>query len=90
MSTPFTCSLCERQFHRKDKVNDHLRNAHKVRPDSEFMKTKSLFTDSSNFYGVGNVRSEAVATASSSEVPWSEDRMNLFQLSLDSRYSGQE
>jgi hypothetical protein len=91
MSTRFTCSLCERQFHRKDKVNDHLKNAHKVHADSDFLKTKSLFTEPSNFYRVDIAPGDALATATSSEVLQTEKGIGSFPPpSFESQYSWQE
>jgi hypothetical protein len=91
MYTRFTCSLCERHFYRKDKVNDHLKNAHKVRPGSDFMETKALFTESSNFYRGDIVPGDALATDTSSEVPWTETGVGSFPSpSFESRYSWQE
>jgi len=90
MSTGFTCSLCERQFHRKDKVYAHLKNAHKVQPDSEFTKTKSLFTESSDFYKVDTVSVDALATVASPEIPWTEMSIDSFpSTSFESPYSWQ-
>jgi len=91
MSTRFTCSLCERQFHRKDKVYAHLKNAHKVRPDSEleFTKTKSLFTESSDSYEVDTVLVDALATVASPEIPWTGKSVDSFPSpSFESPYTG--
>lgn len=61
-----------------------------MRPDSEFTKTKSLFTESSDYYEVDTVLVDALATVASPEIPWTEKSVDSFPSpSFGSPYSWQ-
>ena len=50
-SIPHTCSICKRQFRRKDKVRDHLQNVHRIPRDSDSMRLKFLISTEQELRG---------------------------------------
>jgi hypothetical protein len=54
-STPHTCSICKRQFRRKDKVRDHLQNVHRISRDSDSVQLEALISTEEGLTGGSDV-----------------------------------
>ncbi|KAE9366256.1 hypothetical protein N431DRAFT_430388 [Stipitochalara longipes BDJ] len=54
-STPHTCSICKRQFRRKDKVRDHLQNVHRISRDSDSVQLEALILTEERLTGSDNI-----------------------------------